>query len=1156
MSDEIVKWLGAGVVTAGVALACGTGIAAAETGSGQDSSGATSSQSADEPGGTADGTAGTEGGITPPVAVLPRDGSPQPHRDAESDLDKADTDAAAVLKPDEPHKLESDKTATPVDDSKTATRVDDSKTATPVDDSKTATPVEEKGSDGPPPAEVVPVDGSDDVTGKRKNGPAPSVEDTSAKPPVASLADQQPDIEPPTDKLEAPELTPSPPTALLAAATFAAAHAPTPARTIADLPAVQTSSVVTPPPPAPVRSVVDMLGVIAMNLLTAATRLFDLAPVTAPPAAARVGRATLTSEQAVVDDAVAEQSGPLLPGATNGVTGVQVGHARLDIPGALIGDSVAADWYFPTQADGTVQAQGVIWLQHGFGATNTFYSALATDLAMKTNSIVVAPTLSSIPFTLSGGCLICASSEQAASAAFLDPHRAALIRSAEAAGYTGSTDALKGRFVLAGHSAGGGFATAVASDYLNDGSDAQDAELVGVVMFDGVSNGAMTGSFTQQVDVLKAAGKPIYQIAAPAQAWNAFGATTNALVGALPGQFTGVVLVGGSHVDSMLGVNPLFDAVLQLVTRRVPAGNTAAVYTLSTGWINDMYAGAGPQAPQYGFYAAANQQIIMGPTAAVALPTPVANQLTLGGKVLTGVIDAVGSLFGFSILPTPINTGSNGLDPNQPVVRPVYSNGVTGVRTGTAPLDIPCGDNGYSAPATWYFPTQADGTVAANGVVWLQHGFLGFNPWYSDMAQALAQQTNSIVVAPTIFWFDTPLCPGCYLGGEDMRRAVASMFEDSRSALTRSANTAGLQGPLPEKFVLAGHSAGGNFATAVGALITETDQVDNLLGVVMFDGVGQEPLFLDSLSALDAAHIPDYQIAAPPQSWNAWAETTESMVAAYPDRFNGLQIRNGSHTDVIGGDSLFAQLGAVLSAIVVKPSPPGAKAAVRTLATGWVNDIYAGNTTYADNPGQPLYGVYGPDGGGPQDYAGGNKEIVMGDATASTLPTPPPVKVDPDLGPDKNYLGTWYEQGSVPQFFNLGLVNTKAQYDLNPDGSIRVENSGYYLSPEGLKSTIVGSAVPVNDFNTRLNVGFFFGQPSAAEPGNYWILDYAPDYKWAIVSDASGFSGFILTRDQIIDDAEYDQLADRARQLGVWGPILRTRQYPTESAAPVLQAAV
>ncbi len=825
---------------------------------------------------------------------------------------------------------------------------------------------------------------------------------------------------------------------------------------------------------------------------------------------------------------------PVAP--TNGVTGVLVGHSRLDLPGAFIGKTVAADWYFPTQADGSVDAQGVIWLQHGFGATNTFYSALAKDLAQQTNSIVVAPTLSSIPITFSGGCLTCEVTQQDA-AALLGPDRATLLSSATAAGFTGV--ALPERFVLAGHSAGGGFATAVADDYLG-GADAQydPSDLVGVLMFDGVSNGALTGSFASQVADLAAADKPVYQIAAPAQSWNLFGATTNVLAATLPDTFIGVVLQNGSHVDSMLGVNPLFNVVLQLVTKRVPAGNTAAVYTLSNGWINDMYAGATPEAPQYGFYPAANQQIIMGPTAAVGLPAAEANQLGPVDKLVKGLVDTVARFFGAQ-LPAPVNSGDNGLNPNNPVVS--VGNGVTGVRFGSSVLNIPCGPNGYAAPANWYFPTQADGTVAANGVIWLQHGFLGFNDWYGTAAQQLAQETNSIVVVPDIFWFNTPLCPGCYLGGEQMREAVAGMFQDSRSALNISANAAGLSGTLPEKFLLTGHSAGGNFATAVGALITQTDQVDNLLGVVMFDGVSRDPLFTDSLTALAGAGIPDYQIAAPPQRWNAYGVATELMQAFYGNQFYGVQIDNGSHTDVIAGNNPFGLLGELLSTIIVKPSPPGGKTAVRTFASGWINDIYAGK-----GPTDPLYGIYGSPNDG--TYVP-NQPIVMGQAGAATLPAPPPVTVDSNLPADQNYLGTWYEQGSVRQFFSIGLVNNKAQYSLNPDGTIRVQNSGNYFTANGPAVNIVGSAVPVNEFNTRLNVGFFSGTPSSAEPGNYWILDYATDYSWAIVSDSSGYSGFILTREQTIGDTEYQALLARARELGVWGLILRTRQYPTSSAA-------
>lgn len=843
-----------------------------------------------------------------------------------------------------------------------------------------------------------------------------------------------------------------------------------------------------------------------------------------------LGVAPKTAAASTETAALVSNSTVLLPNGSNGVTGVQIGHSRLELPGAFIGQTVAADWYFPTQADGSVDAQGVIWLQHGFAATNTFYSAQAKDLAMQTNSIVVAPTLSSLPMTFSGGCLTCEITQKDAAALF-GPNRATLLASATAAGFTGT--ALPERFVLTGHSAGGGFATATADDYL-EGDDAQydPNDLVGVVMFDGVSNGALDGSFATEVSALAAAGKPIYQIAAPAQSWNLFGATTNVLSATLADQFIGVVLQGGSHVDSMLGVNPLFDFVLQLVTKAVPAGNTQAVYTLSDGWINDMYAGATPQAPEYGLYAAANQQIIMGPTAAVGLPAAEANQLSFGDYLFKAVIDAVGGIFGFQ-LPTPVNSGDNGLDPNTPVA--TVGNGVTGVRSGSSVLDIPAGQNGYAAPADWYFPTQADGTVQANGVIWLQHGFLGFKDWYASMAQELAQQTNSIVVVPNIFWFDTPLCPGCYLGGAVMREAVASMFQDSRSALNISANAAGLQGVLPEKFLLTGHSAGGNFATAVGALITDTPQKDNLLGVVMFDGVSRNPLFTDSLQALYDANIPDYQIAAPPQSWNAYGVATELMQLFYGPKglFYGVQIDNGSHTDVIQGNNLFAWLGEIASAIIVRPSPPGGKEAVRTFASGWINDIYAGK-----GPADPLYGIYG----NPNDgtYVE-NQPIVMGEAGATTLPAPPPVDVTKYANGQP-----WYEQGSVKLPFAWGLVNTTAVYTLNPDGTVKVQNSGNYFFDNGPSSQITGTAVSVNPaFNTRLDVGFFGSTPSGNEPGNYWILDYDPDYQWVIVSDPSSFSGYILTRDKTITDSQYDALVAQARLLGVWGPITRTQQYPT-----------
>lgn len=911
----------------------------------------------------------------------------------------------------------------------------------------------------------------------------------------------------------------------------------------ADAPAAAAAAApvaVAAPVPAPAASVVEVLsslGLLGSGGAVAAT----------PALTSWTGQLADPEPASVVGTSLAAAAGPdpKLPGLpTNQVSGVQVGHSQLKMPGSFIGDTVAADWYFPTQVDGSVNAQGVIWLQHGFGATNVFYSALAQELAVKTNSIVVAPTLSSIPFTFSGSWLNGEGSQQAAAAIMLDPNRTELVKSAQAAGFTGNVDQLKGKFVMSGHSAGGGFASAVGADYVNEGSTAQDANLLGVVMFDGVSNGAFGTGFTDEVAALVGAGKPIYQIAAPAQIWNAFGATTNQLLAANPGAFDGVVLVGGSHVDSMLGVNSVFDTVLQLVAGFVPAGNTAATYALSTGWINDFYAGATPQNPQYGLYAGANQQIIFGNAAGIALPTPTLNQIGPVAGVLKSFTDVVFKLFG--IPPTPeVNSGSNGVNSYK---APPKTNGVTGVKLGSSDLVIPSG-NGYNAPSDWYFPTQADGTVAANGVIWLQHGFLGFKAWYGDLAQALAQETNSIVVVPQINWFDPAF------SGE----AAADMFTGTRPALNISANAAGFQGTLPEKFILTGHSAGGRFATTAAAGTVANGAAKDLLGVVMYDGVTSGQTFTDQLAALAGAGIPDYQIAAPAQRWNAWGSATEQMTLLYPNRFNGVMIDNGSHTDSVAGSSAWGDIGEVGSAIFVKPSPPGGQQAVRTFATGWVNDFYAGLTS--TDP-QPKYGIYGnPNTGGFVP----DQPIVMGQAGATTLPAPP--KVDPALYGNGQ---PWFEQASVKQFFAIGLVNTKAVYTFDPaKGTIKVQNSGNYFGPNGPASNITGSAVPVNASNTRLNVGFFFGSPNDREPGNYTILDWGTlengkivggkgladvPNRWVIVSDPTGSSGYILTGDQFFStkypDA-YNALLTRAKQLGVTGRITPTQQFASSSAATV-----
>ena len=433
--------------------------------------------------------------------------------------------------------------------------------------------------------------------------------------------------------------------------------------------------------------------------------------------------------------------------------------------------------------------------------------------------------------------------------------------------------------------------------------------------------------------------------------------------------------------------------------------------------------------------------------------------------------------------------GGNGLPAT---VTQQFDNGVT---ARSSLLVIPDSPGGYVTSADWYFPPQVDGVVGTQGVVWLQRGDTAT---LAELAAQIAGQTNSIVVVPVISSFEMPTQPGRYLGSAAMQQAVADMMLGDRLALATSATAAGYQGVLPQRFLLAGEGLGGGFAAEVAARTVDNGAAVNLMGVVMFDGRASLERFPTSLAKLDSVDIPLYQIASPPQAGNNWGSTTEQLVALHPDQFVGVQLNDGN-----------------------------AMSAVITLATGWINDMYAGFYQAA-----PFYGIYGDSIGGPFVP---NQTFMIGETGGTVLPAPPPVDIN-------QYAGTWYEQGSVKQEPSSGLFNIVAVFTPQPDGTIAVENSGTY-GLDGPAWTVTGSAVPINAANTRLKVSFS-GQPTRDEPGNYWILDYAPDYSWAIVGNPTGTSGSILTRYQFPSVTEYTALVSRAYQLGVRGTITPTPQSP------------
>nr|WP_280398538.1 lipocalin family protein [Nocardia carnea] len=141
----------------------------------------------------------------------------------------------------------------------------------------------------------------------------------------------------------------------------------------------------------------------------------------------------------------------------------------------------------------------------------------------------------------------------------------------------------------------------------------------------------------------------------------------------------------------------------------------------------------------------------------------------------------------------------------------------------------------------------------------------------------------------------------------------------------------------------------------------------------------------------------------------------------------------------------------------------------------------------------------------------------------------------PVPGLDLNrYLGTWNQLAAVPQPFNLDCArDTRAEYTLGPRGDIGVYNRCTTWS--GGRNEIRGTA-KVNDPVTRAQLHVSFpgvpGQDAVDGPTNYIVTALAPDYSWALVTDPSRLSGFVLARAAALDPATWQQVRTAIEAAG------------------------
>jgi apolipoprotein D and lipocalin family protein len=144
---------------------------------------------------------------------------------------------------------------------------------------------------------------------------------------------------------------------------------------------------------------------------------------------------------------------------------------------------------------------------------------------------------------------------------------------------------------------------------------------------------------------------------------------------------------------------------------------------------------------------------------------------------------------------------------------------------------------------------------------------------------------------------------------------------------------------------------------------------------------------------------------------------------------------------------------------------------------------------------------------------------------------PLPTATSVDLA---RYAGTWYEIARLPMWFQRHCVDSKAVYTSRADGAIGVHNE--CVTDAGGLDQIDGVATVVDArTNARLTVVFdnFFARLfGSSREGNYWIIELDPDYRTSVVGTPDRRYLWILSRTPRLDDAAYQRLIERARQLG------------------------
>jgi apolipoprotein D and lipocalin family protein len=142
----------------------------------------------------------------------------------------------------------------------------------------------------------------------------------------------------------------------------------------------------------------------------------------------------------------------------------------------------------------------------------------------------------------------------------------------------------------------------------------------------------------------------------------------------------------------------------------------------------------------------------------------------------------------------------------------------------------------------------------------------------------------------------------------------------------------------------------------------------------------------------------------------------------------------------------------------------------------------------------------------------------------------------------KRFGGTWYSLSSIPTMFDKGSRETTTHYTLDKDGYYTVVTT--CKEAEGDKvHTIKSKIFPDSDNpgNGQMKAQFIW--PIKVD---YWVVDLAPDYSWAVVGHPDYRFLFIMSRKPFMDKKTYEEIVTHCKAMGYPVEKLVLQQFPNE----------